>query len=1075
LKRSFASTAKCFEMARHMRPFFCNRGRKGLLLASIAALPILFDCKPLAWANALPPASLSQAASQKPEAATLLARGAAVQSDLAVGERHRHQVNLAAGRWVELKIERHGIQLAVELLGPDGASLATFNEEVGPTGEQTIAFVADAAGTYTVLVDSPLKNVPSGSYSLQLVELRAAQDDDRSLFEARKLHSQSERLSQAGKYEEALRLTERAMEIVEKLQGMDQVYLAVLIRNVASLQWFLENTEKAQQFYERALAIFERTLGPEHPRTASTKAGLASLYLAAGEYDRAEQTLRQAIAVEEKTLGPEHPWLADSFRSLGALYSDRGDLDRAQEAYERAAGIAERTIGRDTLSYAQIQNNLGVLFLRRRDFGRAGPYLEKAMAIEEGLLGQDHLMLTYLLNNLGIVARELKNYELAAQHFTRALLIREKALGPEHPELAGNLINIASLYHSEGNYANSLETSSRALRILEKDGDTHDWTMVLILGNIARTYAAAGDFVNAVGFQARTDATIEQDLLDNLAIGSEHQKLAYFNRISDRTERTVSLNLQLAPSSSDASSLAALVLLKRKGRVLDAMTDSLGALQRRSDARDRALLEELKSTTEQIAKLSLNGPQKMSPEEFRERLKKLEERKEDLEGDISRHNLEFRAQSQSVTLESVQAAVPAKAALLEYVSYRPYDPKAPTSNSAFGGTRIAVYVIRSHGVPQGIDLGDAKAIQETVSRLREALRDPLKTDARDASRALDEKVMQPVRGLLGEVAQLLISPDGELNLIPFEALLDEQGHFLLQRYSISYLTTGRDLLRMQVARASKSDLLVIADPSFGEPETAQATNTGESKPHPSASARRSITTGADLSNVYFAPLSGTSEEARAIQTLFPEAQVFTGPRATKDSLRRMEAPRILHIATHGFFLQAPTPGSGQAAATPAPQGTRGIRAGTKIENPLLRSGLALAGANLNKENSTAENGILTALEVSNLNLWGTKLVTLSACDTGVGEVKNGEGVYGLRRAFFLAGTESLVMSLWPVSDYVTRELMTQYYTGLKKGLGRGEALRQAQLAMLKRKGRQHPFYWASFIQAGEWANLDGQR
>ena len=158
---------------------------------------------------------------------------------------------------------------------------------------------------------------------------------------------------------------------------------------------------------------------------------------------------------------------------------------------------------------------------------------------------------------------------------------------------------------------------------------------------------------------------------------------------------------------------------------------------------------------------------------------------------------------------------------------------------------------------------------------------------------------------------------------------------------------------------------------------------------------------------------------------------------------------------------------------PLVPGTRSISASARIENPMLRSGLAMAGANLSK--AADDNGVLTALEASNLNLWGTKLVTLSACDTGMGEVKNGEGVYGLRRAFFLAGTESLVMSLWPVSDYVTRELMTEYYTGLKNGLGRGEALRQAQLAMLKRKGRQHPFFWASFIESGEWSSLNGKQ
>src|SRR5439155_8739081 len=170
--------------------------------------------------------------------------------------------------------------------------------------------------------------------------------------------------------------------------------------------------------------------------------------------------------------------------------------------------------------------------------------------------------------------------------------------------------------------------------------------------------------------------------------------------------------------------------------------------------------------------------------------------------------------------------------------------------------------------------------------------------------------------------------------------------------------------------------------------------------------------------------------------------VLTGTNASKAALKQTNAPDILHIATHGFFLaDAPEHSS-------AGKGTRAINAKAKIENPLLRSGLALAGANLSKD--SADNGILTALEASSLNLWGTKLVTLSACDTGVGEVKNGEGVYGLRRAFTLAGTETLVMSLWPVSDYVTRELMTAYYKGLKQGQGRGEALRQVQLSMLAR-------------------------
>jgi CHAT domain-containing protein len=231
-----------------------------------------------------------------------------------------------------------------------------------------------------------------------------------------------------------------------------------------------------------------------------------------------------------------------------------------------------------------------------------------------------------------------------------------------------------------------------------------------------------------------------------------------------------------------------------------------------------------------------------------------------------------------------------------------------------------------------------------------------------------------------------------------------------------------------------------------------------------------VTTAADLSGVYFAPLSGTGEEARAIKRLLPGATILTGQRATKAALERIDGPRILHIATHGFFLEEPA--SGTAPTTAPASGTRAIGATAKLENPLLRSGLALAGANLNA--SAHDGGILTALEASSLNLWGTKLVTLSACETGMGDVKSAEGVYGLRRSIFLAGAETLVMSFWAVSDRITREMMTTYYTGLKDGLGRGDALRRAQLEMLKHESRKHPFYWASFIQAGDWTSLDGR-
>jgi CHAT domain-containing protein len=204
-----------------------------------------------------------------------------------------------------------------------------------------------------------------------------------------------------------------------------------------------------------------------------------------------------------------------------------------------------------------------------------------------------------------------------------------------------------------------------------------------------------------------------------------------------------------------------------------------------------------------------------------------------------------------------------------------------------------------------------------------------------------------------------------------------------------------------------------------------------------------------------------------------------GKKATEASLKQARGPRILHIATHGFFFperessreEARNPVSNDQPDVP----DRLIKAwAAQVENPLLRSGLALAGANQGK--SGDDDGLLTALEAAGLDLSGTKLVVLSACDTGVGDLRNGEGVQGLRRALVLAGSESQVMSLWPVSDEATKDLMIPYYKALQQGAGRSEGLRQVQLRMLRgRRGRQHPFYWAAFIQSGEWANLEGQR
>jgi CHAT domain-containing protein len=384
-----------------------------------------------------------------------------------------------------------------------------------------------------------------------------------------------------------------------------------------------------------------------------------------------------------------------------------------------------------------------------------------------------------------------------------------------------------------------------------------------------------------------------------------------------------------------------------------------------------------------------------------------------------------------------------------------------------------------------VGLGEADGIDKKVIALRKSLSDPASKDVKKTARDLDELVMRPVRRLLGDTKHILLSPDGALNLIPFSALVDENEHYLVDRYTITYLTSGRDLLSLHENQESKQPSLVLADPLFG------LAHTTEGSPERSASARRS----ADMGQMFFNRLPGTAREAKALGAILPGVRVLTQEAATESALKQVNGPRILHIATHGFFLPDEPRAGGD--------GTRGIRlsgggaaqgrVSWQQDNPLLRSGLALEGAN-QKRGAGGEDGILTALEVAGLDLWGTKLVVLSACETGVGDVSNGEGVYGLRRALVLAGSESQVMSLWQVSDAATRDLMVAYYKRLMAGEGRTEALRAVQLEMLgvasisqsddrrgltlsqrnKRVNYSHPFFWAAFIQSGDWRRMGGQ-
>ncbi|WP_437841990.1 tetratricopeptide repeat protein [Sorangium sp. So ce1153] len=889
-----------------------------------------------------------------------------------------------------------------------------------------------------------------------------------------------------GDYAAAEPLYRRALAIREKALGPEHPDVAESLDNLAGLLDEKGDYAAAEPLYRRALAILEKALGPEHPDVATSLNSLAVLLWAKGDYTAAEPLFRRALAIREKALGPEHPDVAESLDNLAGLLWTKGDYAAAEPLYRRALAIREKALGPEHPDVATSLNSLAALLYAKGDYTAAEPLYRRALAIREKALGPEHPDVATSLNNLAALLYEEGDYAAAEPLYRRALAIREKALGPEHPDVAESLNNLAALLYEEGDYAAAEPLYRRALAIREKALGPEHPDVAESLNNLADLHWASGAPTRALPLMQRATEIRERVLTSVLAGSSERQKHAFVRTVEDETDATVSLHVRALPDRADAARLALTVLLQRKGRVLDAMTDMLAQLRARGRPEDQAKLAELTRLASELATRTLRGP---APGEdvshHSDALTKLRVDTEVLEQDLAARYKALAAERRAVTLEAVQAALRPGAALVEIALFQSFDTRAKPGRWD-GDPHYVAYVLHRTGDPRWVELGPTAPIDALVDRARAALSaaDPRYVEV---ARKLDEKLMQPVRQLLGKAREVYLSPDGELNLLPFAALVDERGQFLLARYRFTYLTSGRDLLRLEGTQTEspRSSPLVIGDPAYDDE--------GGAAPAGETSGRRSDAMGA----MKFGPLRWTEPEARAVKELLPDARLLLDKDATEAAVKALAGPSIVHLATHGFFL------AGAGAAPRASRGAAALRSATDRhrwsgktkaqhprppevrpfltllqpgvlpplpENPLLRSGLALAGANL--RHSGNEDGVLTALEVAGLDLWGTKLVVLSACDTGLGALSRGEGVYGLRRALVLAGADSQIMSLWKVADKETQELMMAYYARLSAGDGRSDALREVQIAMA-REG-SHPYYWAAFIAGGSGRSLSGK-
>jgi CHAT domain-containing protein/Tfp pilus assembly protein PilF len=857
-----------------------------------------------------------------------------------------------------------------------------------------------------------------------------------------------------GNYAQAERLYLEALRIRKKVLGAEHPAVAVSLNNLANLYGEMGNYGQAEPLHLEALRIQKKVLGAEHPDVATSLNNLAAFYHEMGNYGQAEPLYLEALRIRKKVLGAEHPDVATSLNNLGGLYSDMGNYGQAEPLYLEALRIRRKVLGAEHPDVANSLNNLAELYRDMGNYGQAEPLQLEALRIRKQVLGAEHPTVTTSLNNLALLYYELGNYSQAEPLYLEALRIRKKVLGAEHPMVATSLNNLGGLYEHMGKYTQAEPLYLEALRIRKQVLGAEHPDVANSLHNLAGLYSHMGDYgqaepfcLEALRIQNKVFGSVHPDTIrsvenlvcldldlgrqqdagelarrvstDQLALfakilsfTSEQQRLAY--------QKTTDFFSYLAVTPNNDEQLG-LVTLRCKGAVLDSLIED----QTFYRAKDRVaggenLLQKLALDRQEIDKLLLGSSQPAAQTQG-----KVDALQQEVQAIESKLAASFTGaggsrRALSVTPAEISSALPWDTVLVEYLRYYRYLGRG-NWQPAYGAM-----LLLPGAQPKFVAL-PSDSVNSAIKRYRHLANQDDSDDA-TVTKVLSElygDLWDPIQKLLPNgVKRVIISPDGQLNFVSFATLLDSDQQFLAEKFALEYVTTGRDLLE-SVKSQDGRDCVLVGNPDF------EGTLL--------ASADRVQTRGVkmrgreteNLEDLQFASLTGTEAEvdeiSKAIQAERWDTTVLTGRAATKAALLALHHPYILHIATHGFFEPVD-------AGEPENEGKNPIQENRRkyFNNPMHRSGLALAGANLTvaawrQKNPPETDGILTAEDAGTLDLEGTWLVILSACDTGAGESSDGEGVMGLRRGFLEAGAQNLLMTLWPVNDQATVDLMKDFY------------------------------------------------
>lgn len=903
------------------------------------------------------------------------------------------------------------------------------------------------------------------------------------------LRTRVEELLQTGPFAEAVPLAERCRDLCLRRVGKFHIDYALTLDLLARLFEQVSDLRRAESTWQEALEIREKVLGRTHKCFASNLSNLALIYLDMGQFARAEKLLRQVLELREELLGRTDPTFASGLNNLASVYQIMGDFGRAEKMLLEAAEIREKVLGRTHPAFAGSLNNLATLYYQMGELEKAEKPMLEAMQIREKVFGRTHPEFAQSLNNLANLYTDMGRLDEAQQPLREALEIQRKVHGETHPDFATSLNNLGSIYKQLGAGAEAQEVLTQALAITEEALGRRHPTFAKYLNNLATVKAALGD-PEGLSLAEEACSIFAELLSTTLPVMAPGQRLQMIHSVDYALGIMIAFAVGLCKGDfrEEARESAKMRCFKavalRKNLLFDSEAQDSELVHLASTCKDEVVAKELrdldsevKAARVQLARELFEKPDPKARATLEEQLERLERRAAQKVVEVTgslQQPVVLHSMEPSAFLLELGRLLPPNTALVEYV----YDGEVKKKGEK--GDDYVAFILFNSGSSiklHLLELGSCKEIDDDVETFVSFVASgEWEVTGAQAGQRLRERLLDRVLEAIGSCPNhLFLSPDGELCRLPFVALplsipsTDEPWRFVLdEAYSISYLAAGRDLLRFSSMsrQQTPSTCRLFFDPFFK----------AELEEDCTPSTRKAS---------LFKQLPATREEGEALQTLLEAkgiaVQSFRGEAATRRELLKTHAPSILHLATHGFYEPYVPPGG---VAQDSYKRLEELRAAPE---PLLRCGLAMAGAQTwQKSTDSSAMGIVTGLELRNLDLRGTKLVTLSACETGVGQVSKGQGLSCLGRVVLLAGAETAVVTAMAVADESTKDLMVFFYSRLlQEGdspLHRARALCEAQREVRKRsypvaykeagvkrvvmvKG-DHPSWWAPLLLYG---------